>query len=98
MGVSFGTQIATGDPETKETQVNARALIITVTSSLALVAPAAHAAGSGAQPARSLQAVVLGDGAAAEGPGRQATTVKRNRVAVDSPFGPHHFQALRNSI
>jgi hypothetical protein len=79
--------------------MDARTLIITGAGFLALLAPAAHAAESGAQPARHVQFVVLGDGA---GAGTRdvvrRTKVKMHRKADLPPFGPHHFQLLRNSF
>jgi hypothetical protein len=82
----------------KETQVKARTFIVTVTGSLALIVPAAHAAGSGAQTGRQLQNLVYGDGIFTPIPSRHVTAIKKHRIAVAPLLGPHTFQVVRNAF
>lgn len=78
--------------------MKARVLILTLTSSIAVIAPAAHAARPGAQPARQLQNLVFGDGIYTSTPGRQPSAVKTHRVKVVSPIGRAPYQVRRNAI
>ncbi len=78
--------------------MKARVLILTLISSIAVIAPAAHAARPGAQPARQLQNLVFGDGIYTAAPSRQPSAVKTHRVRVGSPIGQPPYQARRNAI
>jgi len=73
-----------------------RVYLLTFGTSLALMAPVAGATATGPTPAqRSLQAVVLGDGAA---PAKPVGTIRGVRKAAGPSAEPHYFQVRRNSI
>ena len=76
--------------------MKSRVYLLTIGTSLALMTPAAAATAAGPIPAqRSLQAVVLGDGAA---PAKPAGTIRGVRKAAASSAEPHYFRVRRNSI
>jgi hypothetical protein len=76
--------------------MNGRVYLLTIGTSLALMAPAAGATAAGQTSSqRSLQAVVLGDGAASTKP---VGTIRGVRKSVASSAEPHYFQVRRNSI
>ena len=73
-----------------------RVYLLTIGTSLALMAPVAGATAAGPTSAqRSLQAVVLGDGAA---PTKPVGTIRGVRKTAASSAEPHYFQVRRNSI
>ena len=73
-----------------------RVYLLSIGASLALMAPVAVATAAGPSFAeRSLQAAVLGDGAAANKP---VGTVRGVRKTAASSAEPHYFQVRRNSI
>jgi hypothetical protein len=73
--------------------MKALATILTIGTSLALLAPAVHATGAGLpQSPRAVQFLVLGGAAAGSKPARTITGSKKTRT----PVSPYHFQILRN--
>jgi hypothetical protein len=77
--------------------MKARVYLLTIGTTLSLVASAAGATAAGPTSAqRSLQAVVLGDGGAA--PTKPVGTIRGVRKTAGSSAEPNYFQVRRNSI